>query len=396
MNRTSTHPIQLILIFLIVYVSFVFSLSCPTVLEKFVDRLPLPRTLPSASSYSLTISQISQKLHRDLPRTVLWGIEGSFPGPTIEARTGSAIRVTWKNRLPNDPLIPTRSIMPHDHGHPCRIVIHLHGGKTRPESDGHPQHTTIPGHNIEFTYDNDQPAALLWYHDHTESLTRVNVYSGISGLYILRDDIEDKLDLPEKSYEIPLVIQDRVIDLLTGQLVYPYEWPAEMFGDTVLVNGVIYPYVEVKPRIYRFRVVNGCNSRFFNISLSNAQSFYQIGSDGGFFNETVTLKSILLSPGERADLLIDFSSNAGETIELLNDANAPFPNGDPTVCIPTNFFQFRVSNSSTSCVRGCTIPNSLVPSNKPDTSEVAEVRDITLSEAMDDFGTPMFLSLIHI
>jgi spore coat protein A len=179
-----------------------------------------------------------------------------------------------------------------------RTVTHLHGSRSPAISDGLPEKWFTPGESARYIYPNDQPAATLWYHDHAVGITRLNVYAGLSGIYLLRDDAERGLELPSGDFEIPLLLQDRTLDD-KGQLLYSptFEdgqtapagaWAPEFFGNLPVVNGAIYPYLEVEPCLYRLRVLNGANSRFFNLYFNLAKSatdipalvrFHQIGTD---------------------------------------------------------------------------------------------------------------------
>jgi FtsP/CotA-like multicopper oxidase with cupredoxin domain len=195
-----------------------------------------------------------------------------------------------------------------------------------------------------YFYPNHQQAATLWYHDHALGITRLNLYAGLSGFYLLRDQQERTLNLPSGPYEICLVIQDRTLDE-QGQLLYTPtnedgsplpegEWGPELFGNLPVVNGAIYPYLEVEPGLYRLRILNASNSRFFHLYFNLAKTpqdiaslvpFYQIGSDGGLLPQSVKLEKLSIDPAERADLVVDFSAANGKTLTLTNDARCPFP-----------------------------------------------------------------------
>jgi spore coat protein A len=160
------------------------------------------------------------------------------------------------------------------------------------------------------------------------------------GVFFVRDDFEDALNLPREKYEIPLVLYDRIFDR-DSQLYYPVSddpkspWTAEVFGDATLVNGKLYPYLEVEPRKYRLRVLNAANQRRFLLSLANgkaaAETLLQIGTDQGLLPAPVPLQRVSLTPGERADLIVDFSGMAGASPILKNDNR--------------NLMQFRVSQT---------------------------------------------------
>lgn len=321
--------------------SMCMDIACPLVLEPFVDALPRPAVAaPIAGKaggeavYRIEVTQFEQELHRDLPPTTVWGYGGSYPGPTIEARRDAPVTVTWANELrgPDGRLLlehylPVDHCMhgPHTEGSTPRLVTHLHGGVVPFEFDGYPEFTILPGQETTYVYPNIQEAGTLWYHDHALGITRLNVYMGLAGFYLLRDDEEDALDLPSGEFEIPLAIQDRSFHP-DGRLAYPEMWMEHFFGDVILVNGKVWPYLEVKRGAYRFRVLNGSGSRAYTLALSNGATFRQIGTDVGLLEAPVPLASLTLTPGERADIVIDFARYpAGTELVLLNSAPAPFP-----------------------------------------------------------------------
>ena len=186
--------------------------------DRFVDPLPIPAVLnpigksKNAASYKVTMSEFQQQILPDkFPTTTVWGYEGSFPGPTIEARRNKPVAIKWINELPSSHFLPIDTSL---HGSEpwqpeVRTVVHLHGAHTRPQFDGYPEewYTSSQHKNFEVcNYKNDQEPAALWYHDHAMGNTRLNVYAGLAGLYNIRDDVEDALNLPSGDYEIPLSI----------------------------------------------------------------------------------------------------------------------------------------------------------------------------------------------
>ncbi len=335
-------------------------------LMKFKDELPrLNVAIPKASTskedrYEIVMSEVQHRFHSDMPPVPVWAYAGSYPGPIIDAKSDRPVEVTWINRLPvtgkfpftmDVPLAPMANMgtgMVHI-AQPGHAVVHLHGAHCPSESDGLPDAFTHPegsGHNpssATYCYPNDQPGATLWFHDHTMGITRLNVYAGLAGAYLLRDKHEVDLNLPCGAYEVPLIIQDRMFDSRDKPTALLYQTSAEQpefFGDHVVVNGKVWPKLSVEPRRYRFRVVNGSNSRFYSLALSPllaakiCPAAFQIGSDGGFLPAPIPLCStgqpaLLMAPGERADVIIDFSGGTpGDEILLTNDAASPFP-GDP-------------------------------------------------------------------
>jgi spore coat protein A len=225
------------------------------------------------------------KAHRDLAATQFWSYGGSVPGPTIEARRGEAVLVEWPNELPAKHMFAIdHNLMGAEADKPeVRTVVHLHGAKVPPQSDGYPENWYTAGRSATYHYPNEQDATMLWYHDHAMGINRLNVLAGLFGLYIVRDAEEDALDLPRGKYEVPLVLFDRMFTP-DGQLYYPVSgvegapWIPEFFGDAILVNGKILPYLEVEARPYRFRVANVSNGRFYNLSLTNGDDFHQIAN----------------------------------------------------------------------------------------------------------------------
>jgi spore coat protein A, manganese oxidase len=224
-----------------------------------------------------------------------------------------------------------------------RTVVHLHGGKVAQKDDGYPEETFLPGESRTNFYPNNQPAATIWFHDHALGITRLNVYMGLAGLYLIRDAAENALGLPAGAYEIPLVIQDRKFRA-DGSLVYPATWDEHFFGDTIIVNGKVWPYLIVNQGKYRFRIVDGSTSRAYTLALSSGGTIYQIGSDGGMLPAPVPLSELTLLPGERADVIIDFASYTnGAEVLLTNGAPAPFP-GSPGAGVIPYVMKFIVTN----------------------------------------------------
>ncbi len=235
--------------------------------------------------------------------TTIWGYNSLYPGPTIRARSGRRVVVRQQNRLPES------------------MSVHLHGGHTPPSSDGHPYHLVAPGADKDYDYPNNQIPTTLWYHDHAVDATGRHVYMGLAGFYIMTDDYEDSLPLPKGDNDVPLMIQDRLFNA-NGSLNYPLTDETivtGVVGDTVLVNGVVQPYYEVGTRKMRFRILNGSNARSYRLALSSGQRLTQIGSDGGLLSQPASRASISLFPGERIDIVIDFSGYPLGTRVVLRD-----------------------------------------------------------------------------
>jgi len=377
-------------------------------LARYVDALPIPATIRPAEGgvTPVIMSEFRQKLHRDLPPTTLWGYNGTYPGPTIEVTKGTPAHLLWQSNLPPRHLLSyavDHKLHGADMNAPeVRNVVHLHGIKTLPESDGYAEAWFTSGfkrvgpafQNKVYTYPNDQPGTTLWYHDHAIGISRLNVYSGLTGFYILRDPDEDNLNLPKGKYDIPLLMQDRIFNA-DGSLLYTTDktgtqevWVPEFFGDTMLVNGKCWPYLDVEPRKYRFRMLNGCNARFLHMKLmemsptgtqvNSGPLFIQIGTDGGLLPAPVPMTDILMAPAERFDIVIDFSGLAGKNLVLTNDAPAPFPGGGEVV--PTEVMQFRISKPL-SGTDTSSVPAVLAPFQLLDRAMAVRERNLELSEA---------------
>jgi spore coat protein A len=367
-------------------------------LAQFVDPLPIPEIAqptgfrPSPTDptqklpyYRIAMREFETKIHRDMKPTRQWGYSGFSPGPTFEVRSGQGILVEWANELPDKHFLPIDHTI---HGAEAskpevRTVVHLHGAKAPPESDGYPDNWYVTGKSAVYHYPNHQEAAMLWYHDHALGINRLNVFAGLLGAFFVRDEFEDSLQLPRGKYEILLVIFDRIFDL-EGQLNYPVSadpkkpWLPEVFGDAILVNGKLFPFLEVEPRPYRFRVLNGSNGRFLHLALSENGATHQIGTDQGLLSAPLPSDRINLAPGERTDLIVDFSAMAGANVMLKNDISA--------------ILQFRVAKLKASA-SVLALPQTLRPVPRiPETSAV-KTRMLSLVEVDDVVQRPMTMLL---
>ncbi|MGA3186810.1 MAG: multicopper oxidase domain-containing protein [Bryobacteraceae bacterium] len=355
-------------------------------LTPFVDPLPIPEVAKPLGKraqvpfYKIPIQEFFSKIHRDVQPTRFWGYGNSVPGPTIEVRSGEEILVEWPNRLPAKHFLPIdHNLMGAEKGRPeSRTVVHVHGARVPPESDGWPENWYAPGKSATYRYPNKQEAALLWYHDHAMGINRLNICAGMAGLYVIRDSFEDGLNLPKGECEIPLVLMDRMIRA-DGQIYYPVTqlpdapWVPEYFGNAVLINGKLLPYLDVQPRKYRFRIVNASNGRFYFLSLENGAPFHQIGSDQGLLPAPVPVTRLTIAPGERADVVVDFAEHRGQRILLQN--------------LSVTLMQFRVAADRVTDPSA--LPEALRP--VPRTAEASAIRTriLTLEEVDNLVGEPM-------
>jgi spore coat protein A, manganese oxidase len=457
--------------------------------------MPLTGNDSTVDYYRIAVRQFRQQiLPAPLPRTTVWSYGSvdhpatfNYPAFTIEATADRATRVTWINQLVDG----RGRYLPHllavdqtlhwanppggiadrdDRGHaatpyagPVPMVTHLHGGHTGDESDGFAEAWFLPvannipaGYATEgtwyqhfkekfaakwggtwdpgmatFQYPNDQRATTLWYHDHTLGMTRVNVYAGPAGFYLIRGGPHDLApgvlpgpapavgdEVGTRYYEIPIAIQDRSFNangslfypdsraffeaLHKGQLQIPFVpefgcegasdvspiWNPEFFGNTMVVNGATWPYLDVEPRRYRFRFLNGCNSRFLVLKLDKpGLAFWQIGAEGGFLDAPVRREQLLIAPAERADVIVDFTGlPVGTRIILRNlGPDEPFGEGLPDIDFERSdpdstglVMQFRVVTAAS--VDSSTPPESLVLPTRDPLPAAVLTRDLSLNE----------------
>src|SRR4051795_8290955 len=277
--------------------------STPAAVTGFAGPLPLlPKARPVAkNSYLITARQGTEVMHPAFGATRMWGYDDNSgrgvasPGYTLEVQKGTATKVNFVNSLPAQHMFDSE-VPDYMHvGAPVRMNTHLHGGYVAGSSDGNPYAGPAefrPGQIQSVVYPNQQNATMLWYHDHADQITRLNVYAGLVGVYLVRDALDTGLEpnglgVPGGAYEIPLVIADRLFDS-SGELFYSPDatWIPEFFGDTPVVNGAVRPYLAVEPRTYRFRILNASNARFWNLTIQGGPPMFQIGSDGGLFDKT--------------------------------------------------------------------------------------------------------------
>jgi spore coat protein A len=377
-------------------------------LAKYQQALPVPghgivvATPSGPNKYTFTLREISRQLHPQLPPTPFWayddgsglgGQAGSF-GMAVAAQSGTPVRASFTHDLPATypDWIPVDTRLTVKPDTVVRVMAHLHGGFVAADSDGNPAVTINgfgPGETQEVFYTNQlpqMPASLLWFHDHGFGTTRLNVFAGLAAAYILRDEFDtgaepNPIDIPGGAYEIPLVIQDRQFNP-DGTFLYPVSdipgvvWIGEYFGDVMLVNGKVWPFLNVEPRLYRFRILNGCNARILNLGLGGAR-LWQIGAEGGLWDQPVPVKNVVLAPAERADVIADFRPSPGQTLVMKN-ASPPKPVVTPAPSLAA-VMQIRVGTTVTQ-PGPATIPASLPGRAANVTGPVAATRFITLNE----------------
>ncbi|UGQ13414.1 multicopper oxidase domain-containing protein [Yinghuangia sp. ASG 101] len=373
-----------------------------TDLTKFRDPIRIPPVIkPSASTPEITVRQIATtvRFHSELPPTPVWAYEGSVPGPTIVVRRDQRLRVAWRNEISGpfpvtaiqvpftdlgsllDPGRGTATPDPSVAALPAWNVVHLHGAVTGGGNDGWTENGISPGDTQLVEYANAQRSTALWYHDHANCITAFNVYAGLAGQFLIRDAEEDALNLPSGPRELPLVIADRNLDtdaqgVPTGRLLHrigyvdggtpehPTRLNLPFIGPYNVVNGVIWPYVPVDSRWWRFRILNGANTREYTLELRVENpdgtltpvpgALVQIGGDHGLLPAPVRLDALTLGAAERADVLVDFKDHAGKRLRLVDtNTSGPSPLGPEVL-------QFRVEKARSA--ETFTLPSVVSPS----------------------------------
>ncbi len=303
---------------------------------------------------SVTLEQAETRLQvlpPPAPRTRLWvyrqpGTEGTFPGPTIKVRRNQPLTVQQYNRLPAvHPLF----------GHEFRTSTHLHGSPTLPQYDGYANDLTRPGFVKDYVYDNREDARTLWYHDHAVHVTAKNVYTGLAAQYhLLPPAAEPTFGVPvDDEFDKPMIIND-VAFRSNGDLLYDDHSESGHMGDVILMNGVPWPDVPVRPALYRFRVLNASIARGYDLQLTGGLPFTVIATDGGLLRRPVRVSRLRIGMAERYEVLVDFTGLAGQRIELRNGRVDNTIDYDFT----NRVMAFRVADEAP-------VPNTFNPANWP-------------------------------
>lgn len=336
----------------------VFALETGSLRELTGNPLRFPPVFTNGGT--LTLATANVEVWPGTTTQVI-AVNGSYPGPTIRIQRGSTFSATLLNQLAEP------------------ATAHWHGLIAPENMDGHPKDPVAPGNSYTYSFLVTQRAGTYFYHAHAHMLTAEHVYKGFAGLFIVDDDNEIPLGLPRGSFDIPLVIQDRrsayqpqftysptTMDVMNGYL-----------GDTVLVNGTPDPYFEVSRTLYRFRLVNGSNARVYKIGFADNHQFHIIATDAGLKDEAVAATSFLLAPGERVDILVDFSSyTLGQNVILKSLA---FSGGGGSQGTELSLIRFDVTGTQNS---GGVVPSSMPPITYYNSSDVVRTRTFTLTMTM--------------
>jgi spore coat protein A len=284
--------------------------------------------------------------------TTIAAYNGIFPGPTIRANVGTRTEVRIRNAFPATGLLFPEAI---------DISTHNHGQPSLPQYDGYANDITVPGFVKNYHYPNNHSATTLWYHDHRHLVTDKTVYGGLAAFYPLSDPFE-QAQLPQGEFDVPLMISDALFNA-DGSLAFDDTGLLGLWGDVVMVNGVPWPTMRVKPRIYRFRVLIASISRSYRPTLSNGEPVYIVGTDGGMVPVVQPVASWRQGTAERTEILIDFRNyRVGQTVELRNLSpknNQDFANTD-------KIMRFQVVADSGPASTITSIPTTLDAGPSPD------------------------------
>lgn len=267
-------------------------LAVPAILEpKILDN--------GVKEYDLNVQEGAVEFLNGA-KTKTYGVNTDFLGPTIRVKRNDTVKINVKNSLKEE------------------TVLHWHGLVVPGINDGGPNRAIMPNASWTTQYKINQRSSLCWYHPHTHKKTDIQVYKGIAGLFLIDDDESINIDLP-KEYgidDIPLVFQDRRFDE-NAQFIHKQSMHDIMMGVTgniFLINGVIDPYIELSPKTVRLRLLNGANARFYSFVFEDDRSFYQVAGDSSFLPKPTKMNRLILSPGERAEIIVDLSDKAGQEI----------------------------------------------------------------------------------
>jgi spore coat protein A, manganese oxidase len=383
----------------------------PLTLTKYVDPMPQPPVQTQdgwhngVKRYDVHIRQAKVKMHSQLDSTTLFTYDGVFPGPSFHCTAYQPIYVRFINDLPQNHILhadtTVRLMSGTGWGQSSRHVTRVQGADNPPAYDGHPLGFIYPGEESLYWYPNSHPAATLWYHDRTAGISRLNLYSGEAGFYVITDIFERNLNMPSGQYELEIMQTDRTF-YSNGRLFYPDTWVPEFYGNVSVANGVIWPRLEVEPRKYRIHLLNGCLDRFLSMKLLQADSagkvgpdsiggpaFYMVGTEQGLVQNTVVLNDptkpnsprLLLAPSDRRDLIIDFAGQQGKYFLMHNNAPAPLNGAFPQKPLPELWLvHVKVMTDSAS------IPMHPRSVRKYQERAARLTRDVFLHEIKDSLG----------
>lgn len=303
-------------------------------------------------------------------QTEVWSINGVYPSPTIKVQKGATFSVKLVNQLSES------------------TILHWHGLPVPAMMDGHPMSAIDNGQEFDYSFQVGQRAGTYWYHPHPDMRTGKQVYKGIAGFFIVEDPEEQALTLPRGKYDVPLLLQDRRLTF-DRSFLYPngdQDILVGVLGDAMLANGTPDAYLEVDRGLYRFRMLNGSNARILKLAFSDQRTFHLIASDGGLLDKPVAISQLTLAPGERAELLVDFSGDGAGSNVTLKTLQFEDPSGGDQGR-EMSIIRFDVTSATGA---PATIPTTLSQLERLDPTQAVQERTF---EFRSDFGSPPMHSI---
>jgi len=331
--------------------------------------LPIPQLIDAKANANAVSLTIGQGVHAYRPGQSVpsFGYSAPVLGPVIRLARDERVDVTIENKMSR----PT--------------TVHWHGLVIPGEMDGGPHNSIPAGDRWKVSLPVDQPECTAWFHPHPHEETAEQVYSGLAGVLIVEDGSGERMGLP-RSYgvdDLPLVLQDRFFDR-RGAPIYqpgPMDIMAGYRGDTIIVNGAVAPIARVPAGLVRLRLLNGANARIFDLRFSDGRSFHAIASDGGYLATPVRLRNLLIAPGERYEVLIDFADGSEVMLETGADQNVPMMGmmrGAAPFVGGGSVMKFQIDPSQRAAVTS--VPKHLVDMPLPDRSKAVARRQFLLND----------------
>lgn len=338
--------------------------------RSFTNPLAVPPILDGKSA-SIKVKSGTATLGIGITANALGYGSASILGPTFRINQGENFKLAFSNGLSES------------------TNIHWHGLEVPAAQDGYPTEVTAPSGSFAYNFEVKNRPGTYWYHPHPDMATASQTYRGLAGFFIVNSPEEATLGLPSGEFDVPLVVQDK--RLADGLAYNPSDGDRSigLFGESLLVNGTVSPVLEVATRTYRFRLLNGSNARIYNFSLSSGASFQLIGTDGGLLDAPQTVSSVLLAPGERADVLVNFVGNrVGEQVFLQSQTFVGSETQGKQAFKILKFTVIRQENDT------FVLPSTLMSVEKLAESEVVATRSFNIGHMMVHSGMTM-ASMVH-
>ncbi len=326
------------------------------------QAMRIPNVILGSGTFNAALGNV--EFWSGIPTSNMITVNGAFLGPTIKVRKGNSLNIRFNNNLSQ------------------MSNIHWHGLTVPAEMDGHPKDAIMPGMGFDYSFKILDRAGTYWYHAHPDMMTGEQAYKGLAGVVIVNDDAEDALGLPAREFDVPLVLQDKRLNI-KNEVVWdktPDDIAPGFLGDTIFVNGTPDSVHKVSKGLYRFRLVNASNARIYNIGFEDKRTIQLIANDGGLLEKPIAVTSVKISPGERADILVDFSGDADGVSLKLKSLEFAYVSDHQNLMYPQgaeyDVLRFDVGSG---VGNSYTIPSALVPLEKINLFNTVNTRQFTLT-----------------